>query len=477
MLFALGVQPAARPRRPAVVRPRRVLRRRRLRVRAGGQSTSRRTSGSTSARRWRAAALAGALGRGVHLAPARHLLRPADDRVRPGVLVRRDQVAQRHRRRGRAAQHQAPAGRSRRREWSLAATKRSSTSRSRCSCWSSSFLWRLVHSPFGRVLRAVKQNEMRAPFLRPQRLALQVARVRALGGGRRARRRTVRDGAAVGLSERDEPAQVRVRRDDGADRRRARQLLGAGDRRGVLHPRARPARRVHRDLAALVRPAVHGDGAVQARGHRRAWRLLRQSGGAGSRRGPDGSSRPASSPALRRAVVLEDVSRSRKARWPGSWGRTAPARRPASTADRPLPARSRQCGLRRRGHHRPLARRDRPARHRALVPDHEPVRRDYGARQRDRRAAGAATSRRSGRSAPCARPLHARAAALLAAWACRQGARAGERPRLRRAARARDRRRARGRAAAPLPRRADRRHGRRGRARGWPTWSSVCASA
>jgi branched-chain amino acid transport system permease protein len=27
------------------------------------------------------------------------------------------------------------------------------------------FLWRLVHSPFGRVLRAIKQNEMRATFV------------------------------------------------------------------------------------------------------------------------------------------------------------------------------------------------------------------------------------------------------------------------------------------------------------------------
>ena len=26
-------------------------------------------------------------------------------------------------------------------------------------------LWRLVHSPFGRVLRAIKQNEMRAAFV------------------------------------------------------------------------------------------------------------------------------------------------------------------------------------------------------------------------------------------------------------------------------------------------------------------------
>ena len=35
------------------------------------------------------AAALGALVGGLHLAPARHLLRAADDRLRPGVLVRR----------------------------------------------------------------------------------------------------------------------------------------------------------------------------------------------------------------------------------------------------------------------------------------------------------------------------------------------------------------------------------------------------
>ena len=46
-------------------------------------------------------------GGGLHRPQARHLLRAADDRLRPGVLVRRRQVAQRHRRRGRPAQHRA----------------------------------------------------------------------------------------------------------------------------------------------------------------------------------------------------------------------------------------------------------------------------------------------------------------------------------------------------------------------------------
>ncbi len=131
-------------------------------------------------------------------------------------------------------------------------------------------LWRLVHSPFGRVLSAIRQNEVRAAFVGYNVWLYKWLAFTSGVGDRRPGRRAVRDGAAVGVSERDEPALVRLRRDDGADRRRAGQLLGAGDRRGVLHPRPRPARRVHRDLAALVRPAVHGDGAVQAGGHRRA---------------------------------------------------------------------------------------------------------------------------------------------------------------------------------------------------------------
>ncbi len=56
-----------------------------------------------------AAALLGAVVARVHLASARDLLRAADHRLRPGRLVRVDQVAHGDRRRGRAARHPAPA--------------------------------------------------------------------------------------------------------------------------------------------------------------------------------------------------------------------------------------------------------------------------------------------------------------------------------------------------------------------------------
>ena len=51
----------------------------------------------------------------LHLAPARHLLRADDHRLRPDLLVHRHQGTQHHRRRGRPAEDRAPAGVFRRR--------------------------------------------------------------------------------------------------------------------------------------------------------------------------------------------------------------------------------------------------------------------------------------------------------------------------------------------------------------------------
>ena len=146
-----------------------------------------------------------------------------------------DQVAQRDRRRGRPAQHQAPAAA----DLGFAAFDLASNEAlfyfcvRRCSRVVVVALWRLVHSPFGRVLSAIKQNEMRAAFVGYnvwlyKWLAFTLSRRRSpgLAGALFAH------GAAVGLPERDEPAQVGLRRDDGADRRRPGELLGAGDRRG-----------------------------------------------------------------------------------------------------------------------------------------------------------------------------------------------------------------------------------------------------
>ena len=203
MLFALGYNLLLGYDRPAVVRPRRLLRRRRLRLRPAAAARAGANLWFDLARRGaRRRGARGAVGRRLHLAPARHLLRAADHRLRPGVLVRRHQVAQRHRRRGRPAQHQAPAAAAvRLRDASTcAATRRSSISCSALFALVLVALWRLVHSPFGRVLARDPAERDARRLRRLQRVALQVAGVHDLVGGRRAGRRPVRDGAAVGLS-------------------------------------------------------------------------------------------------------------------------------------------------------------------------------------------------------------------------------------------------------------------------------------
>ena len=95
-------------------------------------------------------------------------------------------------------------------------------------------IWRLVNAPFGRVLQAVRQNEMRARFAgydvwRVKFLVFTLsAAIAGLAGG------LVRDGAGQRLSGRHEPPPVRPHRDDGARRRRPRLLLGADLRRSPL---------------------------------------------------------------------------------------------------------------------------------------------------------------------------------------------------------------------------------------------------
>ena len=173
-------------------------------------------------------------GRRVHLAPARHLLRAADHRLRPGVLVRRDQVAQRHRRRGRPAQHQAPA------RCDFGVRERRASRSNEALFY---FVLRDVRAGRGRAVAAgafaVRPRAARDQAERDARRASSATTSGSTSGSRsslsardrRARRRPVRAGAAVGLPERDEPAQVGLRGDDGADRRRPGELLGAGDRR------------------------------------------------------------------------------------------------------------------------------------------------------------------------------------------------------------------------------------------------------
>ena len=312
------------------------------------------------------AALLGARGGGLHLAPARHLLRAADHRLRPGVLVRRDQVAQRHRRRGRPAQHQAPAAADSASRPSTCAPTR------RCFYFALALfalvlvvLWRLVHSPFGRVLRGDQAERDCAPRSSATTSgSTSGCAFTHLGGGRRPGRRAVRDGAAVGLSQRDEPAPVGLRRDDGADRRRPGELLGAGDRRRCSSssratcsaPTPRPG--CSGTACCSWRWCCSSPRASPASGRRGAgaWRRRPRHGVGPPARVPlreEAPWRSSKPPACTSASATASCCRtsrspSRKASCPASWARTAPARPPASTcspaATSPTAAASRFAG-------------------------------------------------------------------------------------------------------------------------------------
>ena len=94
-------------------------------------------------------------------------------------------------------------------------------------------LWRLVHSPFGRVLKAIKQNETRARFVGYHVWRYKAA-VLVVSAGLSGLAGALRNGAGLRLPRRHEPALFGLRRDDDAGRRRARVLLGPGDRRRRL---------------------------------------------------------------------------------------------------------------------------------------------------------------------------------------------------------------------------------------------------
>ena len=92
-------------------------------------------------------------------------------------------------------------------------------------------LWRLVNAPFGKVLKAIKQNEARCTFLGYNVVFYKWAAFTISCAVAGARRRPVRDGPAGCLHPDHEPAMVGHRRADDADRRRLRELLGTGARR------------------------------------------------------------------------------------------------------------------------------------------------------------------------------------------------------------------------------------------------------
>ena len=316
--------------------------------------------------------------------------------------------------------------------------------------------WRFVHSPAGRVLACIRQNEMRARFLGYRVWAFKFGVFvlsTAIAGLAGALFAMAQQGAYPNVMSLHQSG---LRRDDGAGRRRARELLGSAGRRGVLHPRTRPARRVHRDLAALVRAPVHGDRPLEARGAR------------GDRARAGGAPQGRDDAAVRGHQAAQALRRPRRARGREPCVRCRHDDRHHGTerrrqddvlqrADRSLRSRPRPCRHGRRRHHRARPAGDHAARRRPVVPVDQPVRPGDGAGQRRHRAAAHACARarrvaRPGARHPCAgRGRGAARAGRIA----RSRANARARPVVRRAPGARDRARAGHAAADPVPRRAD----------------------
>ncbi len=131
------------------------------------------------------------------------------------------------------------------------------------------FCWRFVHSPQGRLLQCIKQNEMRAGFL-GYRVWYYKWLVFALSAGIAGLA-----GALFAMAQNSAYPNVMSLHQSGFVVMMV--LIGGGltsfwgpsGRRGVLHSRPRPPGCVHRNVAVLVRPAVHGDRDVQARGAHR----------------------------------------------------------------------------------------------------------------------------------------------------------------------------------------------------------------
>jgi len=98
-------------------------------------------------------------------------------------------------------------------------------------------LWRLVNSPLGRVFQALRQNEMRARFVgydvwRIKWLVFTLsAALAGLAGGLFA---TAQESAYPNVMSLHQSG---ADRDDGADRRRLGQFLGAGARRAAVFHR------------------------------------------------------------------------------------------------------------------------------------------------------------------------------------------------------------------------------------------------
>ena len=125
-------------------------------------------------------------------------------------------------------------------------------------------LLRLVRSPFGHVLVAIRENQLRATFQGYPVERYKLGGFRDLGRGDRACRRAARVSDLSGFGRSGLGAVLRRVAGDGRDRRHA-QHAGAGARRAVLHPVPRTVFDLDAELAALVRTDLRRLRAVFAR--------------------------------------------------------------------------------------------------------------------------------------------------------------------------------------------------------------------
>ena len=146
-------------------------------------------------------------------------------------------------------------------------------------------LWRIAHSPFGRALQAVRDNEQRASSLGYNVYRLRLYALDPDGGGRRLRRRAAHLHAARRLRRQSElAARRRQPVDDGARRRPSfpRAAVGRDRSSSCCRTGCRRSRSEHRrELVADLRADPDGVRAVLARrraGSRAASAAARRAG-------------------------------------------------------------------------------------------------------------------------------------------------------------------------------------------------------
>ena len=273
-------------------------------------------------------------------------------------------------------------------------------------------LWRIAHSPFGRALQALRDNEQRVQSLGYNTFRIKFGAFVLMGGVVGYRRRAAGADAAGRLRQQSElAARRRCAADDGAGRRASLPRSALGRHR--LHRAGGPAVGDHRKLVADVRAdhdAVRarlagrhpGPGVRAARPRR--WTLTRPASRRARRIAPLRGGGDATCDAGQPILAVRGLHK-RFGRWssradvhlevhpfrlhsligPNGAGKTTFFNMLTGL----LRAGRRRDPLRRPRHHAAADASAHPPRHRPLVPDPERIPQPHGVRERARRGAGA----------------------------------------------------------------------------------------